>query len=181
MLKHWVEEIFQRYNLLKTFSEQSALTLWPTVVGERIAQLTQAERLSNGILYIVVSSSAVAQELSFLKSRYLDALNEQLEKGSHIEEIRFIPGHFRRVKISQLVPTSPTVEHEKAQRLFTHVKDPILRASFERLYLTLRRREEQLLAKGGKRCPSCGTVFRDAGGRCPGCQFDYVEGKAVKD
>jgi hypothetical protein len=180
MSKHWVEEVLQRYNLLKTFSEQAALELWSDIAGERIAKLTRAARFSNGVLYIAVVSSTVAQELSFLKPRYIDALNGRLEEA-HVKEIRFIPGHFRTVSTAGFVKSSSNSDREAAQRLFLHIEDPVLRASFERLYLTLREREERLLSEGGKRCPSCGIVFRDVGDRCPGCRFDGVEEKQVTD
>lgn len=180
MSKHWVEEVLCRYNLLKAFSEQAALEIWSDIAGERIAKLTRAERFANGVLYIAVVSSTVAQELSFLKPRYIDALNGRLEE-THVKEIRFIPGHFKSAPSMRLAKPSSSVDREAAQRLFSHIDDPVLRASFERLYLTLREREEHLLAEGGKRCPSCGVVFRDIGDRCPGCRFDHIEEEQVTD
>ena len=174
MSRHWVEEIFHRYNLLKNFSEQTVLSLWSQIVGVRIAKLSQADHFAKGILYVEVASSTVAQELTFLKPKYIAALNAELEVDS-VKEIRFIPGHFQSAPLKETVQPLSATDHKKAHRLFVHLDDPILRASFERLYLTLCKREAQLLETGGRRCPSCGTVFRDTGAECPGCRFEHIE------
>jgi predicted Zn-ribbon and HTH transcriptional regulator len=174
MLNHWVEEIFGRYNLLDKFSEQSVLSLWKGVVGDRISKLTRAERFSNGVLHIAVSSSVVAQELSFLKERYRSGLNTGLGKEL-VDEIRFIPGRFENMTEAVPAKALSNSDFEEARRLFYHIDDLTLRGSFERLYLTLRKREEELLAKGGRRCPSCGAVFLEPDSHCPGCRFDKIE------
>ena len=176
MTRHWVEEIFQRYNLLRSFSEQAILSLWTQIVGARISKLSQAERFTNGVLYVNVVSSTVAHELSFLEPRYVTALNARLE-ADRVKEIRFVPGYFETPSRRNAVQPLSKRDYETARSLFIHLDNPDLRSSFERLYLTLREREEHLLASGGRRCPSCGTVFRDTGTLCPGCRFEHIEEK----
>ena len=176
MTRHWVEEIFQRCNLWKTFSEQAVLPLWSQTVGARVSKLSQVERFANGILYVGVVSSTVAQELSFLEPRYVVALNTKLGADC-VKEIRFVPGRFETISCGGDVQPLSKEDRETARSLFVHLDNPNLRSSFERLYLTLREREEYLLANGGKRCPSCGAVFRDAGTLCPGCRFEHIEEK----
>jgi predicted Zn-ribbon and HTH transcriptional regulator len=169
----WVQEILGKYNLSEEFRDQQLLLRWDRVIGDQLRPLTRAVRFAHGILTIEVVSPSVAQELSFLKERYITRLND-LSGEPILREIRFVPGRFQRT--SQRKPiTLGSEERDKAHTLFSSLPDPHLRRSFEHLYMTHRRWEETLLAAGGKRCPRCGVVFYAAGAICPGCQFDEIE------
>jgi hypothetical protein len=179
MSNEWVEGILRRYNLWENFKEQEVLLVWDTIVGERIARLAQAKRFSKGTLLVAVSSSTVAHELSFLKTHYIAAINEKLG-ASLVQEIHFVPSRFGKAAIAKPVQALLPADYQDAQRLFSHLEDPALRTTFERLYISVRQREERLLASGARRCMRCGVVFREAGEVCPGCRFSEIEAKRTK-
>ncbi len=166
-----VREVLRKYNLEEKYNEYRFIALWPQVVGSQIARLTSVRELRSGQLTVLVSSSSVAQELSLLKARYIARINELAGKKV-ITNIRFIPGHIPSPPTCiQLVSPPPAYETE-ARNMFATIDDRRLRHSFERLYTTVRQREDSLIAAGGKRCIRCGVVFFGEGDLCPGCRFD---------
>jgi len=171
---NWVKEVLRRYNLAEEFERQRVIALWPEVVGTQIARLTEAVEFRSGRLTVKVSSPSVAQELALLRGNYIARLNERCGEQL-VEEIKFVPGRFSAPREVPPVKLPPQARDE-ARDLFKAISDRKLRRSFERLYLTLRRREESLLAAGGKRCSRCGAVFLGEGDLCPGCRFDPVAG-----
>ncbi len=57
-----------------------AVTVWPEVVGDKLARVTNAVACREGRLYVEVSSPVWMQELAFLQSELLDRLNQRLGK-----------------------------------------------------------------------------------------------------
>jgi hypothetical protein len=166
----WVEGVLQRYNLWEKYKQQRVLLFWEEAVGRQIAQVSRPERFSDGTLWISVSSSTVAQELSFFEARYIERIND-LFGEQVLRRIRFFPGQFGKVAPRKRATLS-AADHEEARRLFSTLSDPELRKAFEQLYLTLRSREANLLLAGAKRCPRCGAVFSGRQDTCPGCRFE---------
>ena len=170
---NWVEEVLQKCNLSDEYRKQRATVIWEEAVGSNVAAFTEAKTYTNGTLVVAVSSSTAAHELSFLKGQYIEKLNASLGEKT-VSDIRFVPGNpvtkksRRECKLSE-------AERESASELFAHLRDKDLRNSFERLYLTLKRREKCMLAIGGRRCSACGVVFYGSGDICPGCRFGGVE------
>ncbi len=176
---NWVRGVLRTYGLEREFENQQVLLLWPKVAGEQTARVAQATEFSHGVLTVSVSSSTVMHELSLLRRRYIERIN-QLIGDPRVQELRFIPGQIPQRRTITLPP--PNHAHlAEAETLFSTVTDPRLRQSFLRLYETLRRREEALLAAGGKRCVRCGVVFFGEGDLCPGCRFDQFADVRPKD
>ncbi len=72
----------------KTLKLCNLLTIWDEVVDERVSKHTEAVKIRSGILYVYTSSSAWAQELSFLKGPIVEKFN--LVAGEEvIRDIRF--------------------------------------------------------------------------------------------
>lgn len=171
---NWVETVLKKNNLWKDYCYQRTLLLWDKVCGERIATLTRAQRFFRGTLWIEVPSPSIAHDLSLFGDKYIKRLNELAGKDI-VRRIRFVPGKFARNQpvskdLGRLLPS----DHAEAHTLFAQVADPGLRKSFERLYLTARKREEVRLARGAKRCCYCGVVFSGEGNICPGCRFTGI-------
>jgi len=172
-MKNWVKEILSHYNLDNEFSDQQALLFWNDVVGPQLARMTRATRFSNGTLTVEVASSAVSQELNLLKQRYIDLLNERMEREV-LQRIRFLPGHFPRPRVMPVTDTEDTANDELS---LSDIADAHLRESFASLYQTQRKRERAMLRAGARRCPRCGVVFFGNDKICPGCQFDEIDDK----
>jgi len=172
-MMNWVREILKNYNLDEEFRDQQVLLFWNEIVGEQLAHMTRATRLSNGTLTVEVSSPIVSQELNLLRQNYIDLLNERMGRDV-LQRIRFVPGRFPRPRI-------PLVSEEDDLGVddltLVGIDDTHLRDSFNSLYRTQRRRERAMLNAGAHRCPRCGVVFFGNEEICPGCQFDEIADK----
>src|SRR5260370_13642841 len=100
----------RRLKLDGALREESAVTLWPEVVGEQIAAATEAERVREGVLYVIARNHTWAFELTFHREQILKGLNARLGRKA-ITEIRFRPGVVHRPGSppppSEPVPASP--------------------------------------------------------------------------
>lgn len=93
-----LSEALGRGPLRRGLREQEALAEWPKIVGSGVADHSRAIALQDGILLVQVESSVWAQELSLLKPRIQQALNERLG-SDRVKDVRFRSG--RLSKFSQ--------------------------------------------------------------------------------
>jgi predicted nucleic acid-binding Zn ribbon protein len=73
---------------------QQAVTLqglWQAAAGDRFASSTRAAQLRRGVLEVLVSNSAVMQELTFIKAKLVKALAQSAAE-QNIKSIRFKVG-----------------------------------------------------------------------------------------
>src|SRR5262245_59053500 len=81
----------EREGLAERVDLAGAVDRWAEVVGPKVAAVTRAEAVSpDGILWVRVTSSSWATELSLMAPRILGRLNEGRE-GS-VREIRYLVG-----------------------------------------------------------------------------------------
>jgi predicted nucleic acid-binding Zn ribbon protein len=59
----------------KKLQEYNAVVFWENVVGERIAQMTTATRILQGVLFVHVKTSTWRNELTLRKKEIIDKLN----------------------------------------------------------------------------------------------------------
>lgn len=94
-MAHKLVDIFadldQGYGLGRTLNNCNLLSLWSQVVDKSITQHTEPVKIYNRVLYIEVSSSTWAQELSFLKPEIIEKFN-QLAGQKAICDIKFKAG-----------------------------------------------------------------------------------------
>ena len=67
------------------------LSLWERVVDERVGRQTEAIKIRNRVLYVSTTTSAWAQELSFLKREIISKFNAAAGREA-IHDIRFRAG-----------------------------------------------------------------------------------------
>jgi len=84
-----INKFLKKTGLEKAVAQQSALEIWPVVVGVNVAQKTTAEKIEHGILVIRTQTPAWRQELSFQKKSIIKKINKELDKNI-IKDIRFI-------------------------------------------------------------------------------------------
>lgn len=65
------------------------LNIWNTVVDGRVGRQTEAVKIKNRVLYVMTTSSAWAQELTFLKKEIMKKFNEKAGEEA-IKDIRFM-------------------------------------------------------------------------------------------
>ena len=102
--------------------------IWLQAVGQRVAERSRPERLSDGCLTVTVATAAWAQELSML-SQSITARLSQL--GFHSKQLRFrvgavadLPPSRRAITAAAPVPLPTDI----AARV-EHIDDPELRAA----------------------------------------------------
>lgn len=74
--------------LAGTLAQYDIITAWPEVVGARIARVTTAQRMDNGILFIGVQNAAWRTELTMKRLEIIDKLNSRAG-ASVVKDIRF--------------------------------------------------------------------------------------------
>jgi predicted nucleic acid-binding Zn ribbon protein len=73
-----LNKMLKSLGLDKYAKQAEAAQVWPEVVGERIAEVTQVVTVENGVMRVSVRDSLWIQELSFLKNEIISRLNERL-------------------------------------------------------------------------------------------------------
>ena len=88
-LKAAITGFLKKAGLEKGVSQNNALLIWKEVVGEKVSQNTEPEKVESGTLYVKASSPSWRQELVFKKTDIIKKLNKELGKNT-IKEITFI-------------------------------------------------------------------------------------------
>jgi hypothetical protein len=170
----------RRLKLDGSLREASAVTLWPEIVGEQIAAATEAERVRDGVLYVIARNHTWAFELTFHREQILKGLNALLGRKA-ITEIRFRPGAVQAPGAPPAPPEPvPTVvelaavvlepmEVERVEREAARVADPEMRAVVRRLLTNEQKRAAWRRAQGYRECARCGALHAGPGAVCPAC------------
>jgi predicted nucleic acid-binding Zn ribbon protein len=97
-----LQKTLRRMDLQVKLEGYRVWLFWHDIVGEQIAKRTQPERLTNGILFVRVSSSTWMQQLQTMKPILLEKIRGRV-KDAVIEDIRFRLG-----KVTPSRAASPT-------------------------------------------------------------------------
>ena len=119
--------------------------IWEGVVGPQIAGKTRPEALRNGVLVVSVTSSVWMQELSFMKQKILDRINQTLAPGT-IREIRFKLGDIQQAGAGCDEEPLPQLTEEEQEIIAQHtasIEDQGLRESLQKLFTASRRRKKK--------------------------------------
>lgn len=81
-------QLFRDLGIDKAIQQNMAVSRWSEIVGERISQISEAERIENGVLFVKVSSPVWRNELVFMKSNLISSVNEALTK-TVVKDIKF--------------------------------------------------------------------------------------------
>lgn len=83
-----IEELVQRLGIGKKVREYEAVLQWETIVGEKIARVSTATRIQQGILMVKVKTAPWRNELTLLKPDIIRKVNQAL-KEEVVKDIRF--------------------------------------------------------------------------------------------
>lgn len=100
----WLGGVLDRYGIQRELREHRLLSHWREVVGERVADRTNPDGLSGGVLWVRVHSSPWLNELSFLKDDIVRRANEVCGRQL-VREVRFHLGNRRASADDTLAPT----------------------------------------------------------------------------
>ena len=81
-------DLFGGLGIKKTLREYTVITSWGELVGERIAKVTQAQRVENGTLFVTVANAPWRAELTMRRFEIVEKINTAIGKQI-IKEIRF--------------------------------------------------------------------------------------------
>jgi len=68
--------VLEDAGVLRQFERLGVLDLWPEIVGERVAAVTEARNVDDTVLIVEVRSSAWLMELNMMKGDLLKRVNE---------------------------------------------------------------------------------------------------------
>ena len=88
-LAQFLQRIVGQLGLEGPLEDQRIVELWPEVVGEKIAEVSEAEAVRDGVLYVRVANAVWRNELSLEKDRIL-ALFRERGNCERLKDIRFI-------------------------------------------------------------------------------------------
>ena len=70
-----IPALLEKLGLAQGLHDRQVVERWPEVVGPKIAEVTVAERIKDGKLWVSVSHPAWRNELTFMKRELIDRLN----------------------------------------------------------------------------------------------------------
>ena len=88
-LKQAIEEAIDSTGIKSALSQEAAVVLWGSVVGETVSSVTKAERVESGVLIVKVETAVWRQELHMQKEEIIKKVNKKIGTRA-IREIRFI-------------------------------------------------------------------------------------------
>lgn len=83
-----LERLTRSLGIGRTLDEYGVLTAWSAVVGERIAAVSTALRIENGVLFVGVTTAPWRAELSMQRQDIMRKINAAVGKEV-VREIRF--------------------------------------------------------------------------------------------
>ena len=73
-----IGNVLKDFGIEKSIKGHQALTIWSEVVGERIADITEPQKIKNGKLFIRVKTDSWRNELIYHKKDIIEKLNVSL-------------------------------------------------------------------------------------------------------
>jgi predicted nucleic acid-binding Zn ribbon protein len=83
-----IDELVKSLGIQKKLREYDAVLVWEHVVGERIAHMATAVRISQGVLFVQVKTSTWRNELMLRKKEIIDKLNSAIGAET-VKDIKF--------------------------------------------------------------------------------------------
>jgi predicted nucleic acid-binding Zn ribbon protein len=81
--KHYPEKIdsilgtfLQERGYLSICKEYDVISQWKEIVGEKVAKVTQCDKVENGTLYVRVTTAAWRNEIVYCKNFILDSIKK---------------------------------------------------------------------------------------------------------
>ena len=84
-----IKGFLKKAGLEKGVNQNTAIHIWPSVVGQKVSENTEAQSVESGTLVVKTKNSAWRQELVFKQTEIIQGLNKELGKNT-IKSIRFI-------------------------------------------------------------------------------------------
>ncbi len=77
-----VGNIIQKYffdlGIDKPILEHRAIFVWPTIVGKRLSEVTQPERVTEGKIFVKINNALWRNEIFYHKKEIIQKMNQEL-------------------------------------------------------------------------------------------------------
>ena len=176
-LNNSLQLTIKKLGMEKKINEKRVLLFWNKLRSGDLKHHTQADSFKNGILFVNVSSPVWAQQLFFLKRKFLKELNKELGKNI-VKDIRFQCGPIieeevkavKSKKLDNIVLESNEIS--KIKEAVDLVKEERLRNVFEKILIKNKKFQKSRKEKGWKTCSYCSSLYDPQESRCPYCQLE---------
>lgn len=84
-----IQNLLDQLGVRDQVEESKVVLIWPEVVGQTIARVTEAQAIEHGVLTVKVSNATWRHELTYLKREITTNLNRALGK-SLVSDIKFL-------------------------------------------------------------------------------------------
>ncbi|RIH88593.1 hypothetical protein Mlute_00554 [Meiothermus luteus] len=159
-----IRKILEQSPLQAGLQRGRALLLWPQVVGPILSEMSQAERLEDGVLFVRVPDSVVAHQLAYLREEFLRRYQERLP--GVVREVRFQVGAvFKQTQAENPPPPSIAPAEEAGLQALAERVPPALRQAVLRTGRAVLQRQK---ASPHPPCPVCGAASPEQ--PCAACQ-----------
>ena len=158
-----------------------AVGAWSEVVGDKIAEATEARGIYDGVLQVACRSNVWANEMTLLKPKLLRALQKAVGKDV-VKDMRFFAERLPKRKPLDVVaeggerggvrdPAAIAQAEAAAEAAAGLVKDADLSDKIKRAVRTAMLAEAEKIALGWRKCESCGAMHNERGGLCAVCRI----------
>ena len=76
-----LEDLIKNMGFEKKLSELQVVEIWREIVGEKIASISEAVKISDGRLTVRVPDPSWKQQLIYLKKEFIAAINARMGKA----------------------------------------------------------------------------------------------------
>ncbi len=83
-----IDEALRRGGLEQSMAEHRAAYVWPDVVGPGVTRYTARRYVQGGVLYVYLTSAPLKNELSFHRTRLIEAINRAVGSEA-IHDVQF--------------------------------------------------------------------------------------------
>jgi hypothetical protein len=166
--------------------EIQVIALWADTVGSRLSGQTKATRMVRGRLYVMVSSSAWAHQLSFFRREYIQKINTKLGEPV-IKDIFFQVGNIDSKAEEETIETDKGIaqrdielsesEKEEIQNAAAEIDNDELQKVFRDFMEKDYKMRKARLEDGWRKCVICGTVCPPDEDFCWFCHQDRPTGR----
>jgi predicted nucleic acid-binding Zn ribbon protein len=83
-----LQSLFRQLGVTRKVQHYTLITSWDSIVGERIARISKARKVDNGVLFVEVANGPWRTELAMRKREILEKIVRKIGKNI-VKDIRF--------------------------------------------------------------------------------------------
>ena len=166
--------------LEKKLREKRIVELWDKLRSGELANHSQGAYSTNGILFVTVSSPVWSQQLLFLKGKFIEEINRELN-GKFLKDIRFQCGVIQKNPHlnhnQEIIPSWEQIdlgqeEIKEIERIAENIEEKEIRDKFKSFIIKGKKLKKWRQDTGWKACPLCFALYPQEERNCPFCSSE---------